>query len=484
MKILTLNCGSSSVKYSLWDALPETRAKLCDGIVERVTLEGGVIRHQLPKAQEIVQYQECPDHATALRLIIDALTSRDCKVINDLSEIDAVAHRVVHGGEKFRTSVLIDNGVLETIEEYSGLAPLHNPPNLLGIKTMTGLMPEIAHIAVFDTAFFTTMPPSSYIYAMPYDWYEKYHIRRYGFHGSSHLYVSRRAAAILRKKPSEVNLITIHIGNGVSITAVKRGTAYDHSLGFTPLEGAVMGTRGGDVDPGIILHVMQNDGLNPSEMLAILNKKSGLLGITGKYTDRRDILTLVEQGDTRAKLALDIECHRLKKYVGAYMAVLGDVDAIVFTAGVGENSPIHRSRICDGLDLFGISIDPQKNMKAVGSKKETDISAPRARVKVFVIPTNEELVFVEDALAILQGKYEDYTKFEYSFEHGPMISSLAACKVDTVANGSLDTNIRALLPRVFGYIIFLGHKIHQRTYEVLTGLYTHVKLTWSGFVSS
>lgn len=416
MKIMTLNCGSSSVKYSLWNSLPKTKAKLCEGIVERVTIKGGAIRHQLPEVREMVQYQECPDHEIALKLIVDTLTSGDYGIINDLSEIDAVAHRVVHGGEKFRMSMQIDNRLLKTIEEYSELAPLHNPPNLLGIKTMMNLMPKIPHIAIFDTAFFTTMPAPSYIYAIPYEWYEKYQIRRYGFHGSSHLYVSRRAAALLRKKPSEVNLVTLHIGNGVSITAVKRGTAYDHSLGFTPLEGAVMGTRGGDVDPGIIIHMMEKEGLNPSQMLEILNKKSGLLGITGKYTDRRDILRLAEQGDARAKLALDIECCRLKKYIGAYMALLGDIDAIVFTGGVGENSPTHRAKIFEGLEVFGISINSQKNLEAFGAKKETEISTKNAKIRVFVIPTNEELVFIEDTLAILAGTYKDYTKFEYSFD--------------------------------------------------------------------
>ena len=416
MKIMTLNCGSSSVKYSLWDALPKTKAKLCEGIVERVTTKGGFIRHQLPRARETVQYQECPDHATALRLMIDTITSRDYGVIDDLSEISAVAHRVVHGGERFRTSVRIDDEVLKTIEGYSALAPLHNPPNLLGINTMMRLTPNVPQIAVFDTAFFATMPPSSYIYATPYEWYEKYRVRRYGFHGSSHLYVSRRAASLLRQRPSKVNLITVHIGNGVSITAIKQGKAFDTSLGFTTLPGAVMGTRGGDIDPGIPFYVMEKEGLTVSEMMAILHKKSGLLGITGSYTDRRDILRLVKQGDARAKLALDIECYWLRKYIGAYTAALGTVDAIVFTAGVGENSPVHRARICEGLNNFGISIEPQKNKSAVKSKGETDISTPEAKIKVFVIPTNEELVFVEDAQAILEGRYKDYTKFKYSFE--------------------------------------------------------------------
>jgi acetate kinase len=352
MKIMTLNCGSSSVKYSFWDILPETKKKLCDGIVEKVTQVGSFIRHQMPGAKEIVQHQECPDHSKAIRLIMDTLTSPEQGVIDELSDINAVAHRVVHGGEKFRASVRIDGKVLEAIEQFSALAPLHNPPNLLGIDIMMKLGPWIPHIAVFDTAFFNTMPPSSFIYAVPYEWYEKHGIRRYGFHGSSHLYVSRRAAALLGKRASGVNLITLHIGNGVSITAIKKGSAYDHSMGFTPLEGAVMGTRCGDIDPSILVYVMEKEKLNASEVMTILNKKSGLLGISGMYVDRRDILREVDRDNFRCKLAMNIECHRLKKYLGAYIAVLGTVNAIVFTAGVGENSPIYRSKICEGLNLW------------------------------------------------------------------------------------------------------------------------------------
>ncbi len=420
MKIMTLNCGSSSVKYSLWNVLAATKTKLCEGIVERIATKGGLIKHQLPKAPQVVKYQECSDHAMALKLVIDSLTSRDHGAIKDLSEIDAVAHRVVHGKDRFRNSIVLNDEVLKTIEECSTLAPLHNPSNLVGINTMMRFIPSIPHIAVFDTAFFTTMPPRSYIYAVPYEWYEKYGVRRYGFHGTSHLYVSRRAAALLGKKPSEVNLITLHIGNGASITAVKRGKAFDTSLGFTTLPGVVMGTRSGDLDPGIPLHVMEREGLTASQMMTILYQKSGLLGITGRHSDRRDILALVKQGDASAKLALDIECYRVKNYIGSYMAALGAVDAIIFTAGVGENSPLYRAKICEGLDLFGISIDPHKNRTAVKYKRETDISTPGAKIKVFVVPTNEELVFVEDAEAILKGK----SRFKYSFEKPSFVPSL------------------------------------------------------------
>jgi acetate kinase len=416
MKILTLNCGSSSLKYSFWSASSNDITKLCDGIVENVTVKSGSIQHELPGGRKIIEQHECPDHATALQLVIKVLTSPVHGVIGDLSEIDAVTHRVVHGGEKFRKSILIDNSVLEGIRECSTLAPLHNPPNLLGIETAMALMPKVPQIAVFDTTFFTTMPPSSYIYAVPYEWYQKYGIRRYGFHGSSHLYVSRKVAALLKKKPSEINVIILHIGNGVSVTAVRKGEAYDHSLGFTPLEGAVMGTRCGDLDPGIVLYIMEKENLSPSQMLAILNKNCGLLGITGQYTDRRDIIKMAEGGDKRSELAIEIECYRLKKYIGAYLAALGTVDSIVFTAGVGENSAIHRQKICENLDSFGISIDSNKNNSIGKNKIEKEISSSTSRIKVFVIPTNEELVFIEDTIGILQGDYSEYTQSEYSFQ--------------------------------------------------------------------
>lgn len=412
MKILTLNCGSSSVKYSLWN-IDSKRTKLCDGIVERVIMGNSFIKHQSLGKKGIIIQHECPTHEEAIKLMITTIADSEHKAINDISEISAVGHRVVHGGKKFSTSRLIDNGVLKAIEECSALAPLHNPPNLLGIRSAMKLMPKIPHVAIFDTAFFTSMPPSSYIYAVPYEWYEKYHIKRYGFHGTSHFYVSRRVAVLLGKKPTECNVITLHIGNGVSVTAVKNGVAYDHSMGLTPLEGAVMGTRCGDIDPAIPLHIMDTERLNASQMLSILNKKSGLFGICNK-TDRREILKAIKEGDERAKLALDVECYRLKKYIGAYIASLGCVDAIAFTAGVGENSPIHREKVCSGLEYLGIKIDAKKNAEAIGRKKESEISSKDSKIKVFVIPTDEELVFLEDVVAIVQGKFGN--TFEYSFQ--------------------------------------------------------------------
>lgn len=419
MKVMTLNCGSSSVKYAIW--IMPARRRLCGGIVERVTIGNSVIRYKVSGKKELLYDQDCPNHDVAIKLIVDLVSNQESGVIKDLSEIDAIGHRVVHGGEKFTRSVLIDDEVIKAIEQFCVLAPLHNPPNLLGIRAAMKLMPSIPHIAIFDTAFFTTMPEYAYIYGLPYEWYKKYRIRRYGFHGTSHLYVAKRAAALLGKKPSEVNVITLHIGNGVSVTAVRKGLAYDHSMGFTPLEGAVMGTRCGNIDPAIILYIMQKEGLTPAQMEDILNKKSGLLGITGKYIDRRDIIKAAAEGDERARLAIEIECHRLRKYIGAYAAAIGGVDAVVFTAGVGENSVLHRAQICEGLEFMGLTISPEKNKQAVGNKREVDVSSPDSSIKVFVIPTNEELVFAEDVTAILENRYDIHTNFEYSFQKSDFV---------------------------------------------------------------
>jgi acetate kinase len=319
MKVLTINCGSSSVKYALFE-MPGNQ-KLCDGIVHRVGLGGSFIEH-IKLGTKYKHDQECSTHVAAVKLVVQFLTDPERGVVKSLSEIRAVGHRVVHGGEKFAKPVFIDGAVIKAIEEYSELAPLHNPINLAGIRTITDLMPGIPQVAVFDTAFFTSVLPHVFIYSVPYEWYEKYHIRRYGFHGISHRYVAGRAAILLGKNPEAVNLITLHIGNGVSITAVKGGRAYDHSMGFTPLEGAVMGTRCGDLDPGMLFYVMRKEKLAPQDMEDILNWKSGLLGITGKHSDRREILRMMDAGDERAKLSFEIECYRLRKYIGAYSAAL------------------------------------------------------------------------------------------------------------------------------------------------------------------
>ncbi|MFH1683475.1 MAG: acetate kinase [Candidatus Margulisiibacteriota bacterium] len=395
MIILALNCGSSSVKYMLY--LWEKRQTLTEGVVERIGID-------------------CPDHKTALRQIIDTLTKGENAVIKDLSEISAVGHRVVHGGEKFKSSILIDDEVLEAIRSVKDLAPLHNPPNIAGVEAAKEVMPDVPHIAVFDTAFHQTMPEHAFLYPVPYEWYGMYGVRRYGFHGTSHLYVSRRAAVLLDKSPSEVNLITMHIGNGVSITAVKDGISVDTSMGLTPLEGAVMGTRCGDIDPAIILFMIEKEGFYADEIAMILNKKSGLLGITGKFMDRRDIDKAADSGDRRSQLAIEIEAYRLKKYIGTYLAALGKVDAIVFTAGAGELNWKLRERVLEGLEGLGIKLDKNKNEKTKSREKETLISADDSPIKVYVIPTDEEIVFVEDVVAILEGRYETHTHFKYSFE--------------------------------------------------------------------
>jgi len=299
---------------------------------------------------------------------------------------------------------------------FQDLAPLHNPHNIAGIEAAKAVLPDVPHVAVFDTAFHQTMPPYAYLYAVPYEWYKMYGVRRYGFHGTSHLYVSRRAAAILGKKPEELKIVTMHIGNGVSIAAVRNGISVDTSMGLTPLEGAIMGTRSGDLDPAIILFMIEKEGFYAHQLDMILNKKSGLLGITGKYIDRRDIERIAEEGDERCKLAVEMEAYRLKKYIGAYAAAMDGLDVIVFTAGAGEMNYKLRERAIRGLEFMGIKLDPKRNEEGTSREKETIISTDDSKVKVMVIPTDEELVFVEDVAAILEGKYSVHTKFAYSFQ--------------------------------------------------------------------
>ena len=414
MIILSLNCGSSSVKYQLynWDK----KEIIAKGIVERVIIGDSFCVHEVNQKDKITLKHNCPTHKEAIKLIMDTLTHPEYGAIEDLSVISAIGHRVVHGGEKFSKSVIINQEVLKTFKEIAGLAPLHNPPNIMGIEAAMELLPNIPHMAIMDTAWHQTMPPYVYTYAVPYDWYKKYGIRRYGFHGTSLLYVAKRAAVLLGKDPFKCNLISCHIGNGVSINAVKDGLSYDTSMGFTPLEGAIMGTRAGDHDVALDLYVMQKEGYSPQEMDRILNKKSGILGITGKYIDRRDVIKAASEGDKRAQLALEMEAYRLKKYIGAYTAVLGRVDALIFTAGVGEMSSIIRSKVLEGLDILGIKYDPEKNKIARTRNAESDISALDSQVKIFIIPTDEELVFVEDVVALLEGTYDIHTNFKYSFQ--------------------------------------------------------------------
>jgi len=422
MEILVLNSGSSSLKYILynWDK----KVTVARGIVERVTMDGSFITHEVIGKNNYQLKKDCPTHREAVDLILNVLTDKEAGVIKDTGRINAVGHRVVHGGEKFNKSVIIDETALKTFKKLSDLAPLHNPPNITGIESAREVLPDIPHVAIMDTAWHQTMPSSSFIYALPYEWYLDYSIRRYGFHGTSLLYVAKRAAVLLGKDPFDVNLVLAHIGNGVSFNAVKNGVSYDTSMGFTPLEGAVMGTRAGDHDAAIDLYMMEKLELNPSDMNNILNKKSGILGITGRYIDRRDVNKAADEGDKRAKLAIEIESYRGKKYIGAYCAALGIVDALVFTAGVGEMSPLIRRKMLEGLELFGLKLDLEKNEISRTRNAETEITARDSKIKVFVIPTDEELVMVEDTVALLEGRYDVHTNFTYSFQNPTYVNSL------------------------------------------------------------
>ena len=413
MDILALNCGSSSVKYQLFDW--DRKEIIARGMVERVIIGDSFILHEVPGRETYREESECPDHQVAIDLIIKTLTSEGHGVLTDINNISAVGHRVVHGGERFTCSVLIDEQVLNAVKEVQHLAPLHNPPNIAGIEAAQALLPQVPHVASFDTAFHQTMPEYAYLYPLPYDWYENFGVRRYGFHGTSHLYVSKRAAVLLGKPASECNIVTMHIGNGVSHTAIKNGISVDTSMGMTPLEGAVMGTRCGDIDPAIPSFMMQRENLSAKEIDSILNKKSGILGITGRFTDRRDVIEQAEMGDRLCQLALDIEAYRLKKYIGSYMAAVGRLDAVVFTAGVGEMGWPIRERAIEGLEQLGIYLDKERNRGAMTRKRETLITTDDSPIKVYVIPTDEELVFTEDVVAILNGSYTDHMQFEYSF---------------------------------------------------------------------
>jgi acetate kinase len=414
MDILALNCGSSSVKYQLFDW--EKKEVVAKGMVERVIIGDSFILHEVPGRETYREDSECPDHQVAIDLIIKTLLDPQHGVIKDVNQISAVGHRVVHGGEKFTRSVMIDEQVLDAVKEVQQLAPLHNPPNIAGIEAAQALLPYVPHVAIFDTAFHQTMPEHAYLYPLPYDWYEKFGVRRYGFHGTSHLYVSKRASVILGKPPKDCNIITMHIGNGVSHCAIKNGISVDTSMGLTPLEGAVMGTRCGDIDPAIPAFMMQKENLSAKEIDSILNKKSGVLGVTGgRFTDRRDVIEHANKGDRMCKIALDIESYRLRKYIGSYMAAIGRLDAVVFTAGVGEMGWPIRERAIEGMEHLGIYLDKERNKGAMTRKRESLITTDDSPVKVYVIPTDEELVFTEDVAAILAGTYTDHMNFEYSF---------------------------------------------------------------------
>jgi acetate kinase len=414
MVILTLNCGSSSAKYQVYDW--DAKDVLAVGIVEKVTLPGSFINHKLKGKEEITVNHDCPSHLDAVNLIIKTLTDKDTGCIPDMSVIGAVGHRTVHGGNTFTKSVIVDDKVLSTFRELKDMSPLHSPAIIMGIEAAQKVLPNVPHCAVMDTAWHQTMPPESFLYAVPYEWYEKYSVRRYGFHGTSFLYTAKRAAVLLGKDPSKVNLIICHLGNGSSINAVKDGCSFDTSMGLTPLEGLVMGTRSGDLDPAMITYMMKKTGMKAEEVENIMNKKSGLLGITGKYTDRRDIQKAKLEGDKMALLAQDMEAHRVKKYIGGYQAILGRVDALVFTAGVGEFAFFMREKILSGLERIGIVFDPKKNEMSHTRNTETIISKPESKIPIYIIPTDEELVMTEDAYALMAGTYDVHTKFTYSFQ--------------------------------------------------------------------
>jgi len=437
MVILTLNCGSSSAKYQVYDW--DAKEVLAVGIVERVTQGNSFITHKAKGKEEYTLQHNCPNHTEAVDLIIKTLTDPVHGVIHDMGMIKAVGHRVVHGGSKFIKSVIVTDEVMKAFHEVSDLAPLHNPANIMGIEAAKKVLPNVPHCAIMDTAWHQTMPESSYLYAVPYDWYEQHAVRRYGFHGTSFLYTSKRAAVLLGKDFHHVNLIIAHIGNGSSINAVKDGCSFDTSMGLSPLEGLVMGTRSGDVDPAVPFYMMRKTGASASEIESTLNKKSGLLGITGLYTDRRDIQAAVEKGDKRAELAQDIEAYRLKKYIGAYMAALGRVDALVFTAGVGEMAPFIRKKVLEGLEGLGIVYDPEKNAIARSRNAETNIAASNSKIPIFIIPTDEELVMTEDAYALMAGTYDIHTNFTYTFQHPDYVNKARAegLKNDLVKNPAL-----------------------------------------------
>ena len=396
MNILVINCGSSSLKYQLINS--DSEAVLAKGLCERIGIDGSRITYQPEGGEKIVKESPMPTHTQAIQLVLEALTDSTTGVIKSLDEVGAVGHRVVHGGEAFTASTRITEETIAAIEACNDLAPLHNPANLIGIRACQELMPNTPMVAVFDTAFHQTMPEKAYLYGLPYEYYEKYKVRRYGFHGTSHSYVSKRAAEFLGKPYDNLKTIVCHLGNGSSISAVKNGESVDTSMGLTPLEGLVMGTRSGDIDPGVMQFLMHKENMDIDEMLNVLNKKSGVYGMSGVSSDFRDIENAANEGNKRAETALESFVYRVAKYVGAYAAAMGGVDAIAFTAGVGENDKITRKKVCDYLGFLGITIDDEANAKR---GEEIVISTPDSKVSVLVIPTNEELAIARETLALV-----------------------------------------------------------------------------------
>ena len=396
MKILVLNCGSSSIKYKLFDMT--TKEVLAQGGIEKIGLVGSFLKLTLPNGEKKILEKDIPEHTAGIEFILNTLVSPEYGAIKSLDEINAVGHRMVHGGERFSESVLLNKEVLDAFIACNDLAPLHNPANLKGVNAVSAILPNVPQVGVFDTAFHQTMPDYAYMYAIPYELYEKYGVRRYGFHGTSHRYVSQRVCEFLGVDPKGKKIITCHIGNGGSISAIKDGKCIDTSMGLTPLEGLVMGTRSGDIDAGAVTFIMEKEGLNATGVSNLLNKKSGVLGVSGVSRDMRELEAAVAAGNPKAILAEKMYFYRIKKYIGAYAAALGGVDIILFTGGVGENQANCRSEVCEGLEFMGVKIDLEKN-KVRG--EEAIISADDSKVTVAVIPTDEELMIASDTLAIL-----------------------------------------------------------------------------------
>ena len=395
MKVLVINCGSSSLKYQLIDSRSEE--VLAAGLCERIGIDGRMT-HTPSSGNTVVKNDPLPDHGAAIQAVLSALTDKAHGVISSLGEIGAVGHRLVHGGEKFAASVIINDEVIAEVEACNDLAPLHNPANLIGVRACRQIMPDVPMVGVFDTAFHQTMPPKAYLYGSPHQYYQEHKVRRYGFHGTSHNYVAKRVHHLAELDPDNSRVIVCHLGNGASVTAVKNGKSVDTSMGLTPLEGLIMGTRSGDLDPGVIEYIAKKEHLTLEEVLKVLNKESGVLGLSGVSSDFRDLTEAMEQGNEQAAVAVEAFCYRVAKHIGAYTAALNGVDAIVFTAGIGENAAHIRSMICDYLGFLGITIDEEKN--AVRGK-ETEISTPDSKVSVFVIPTNEELAIARETAALL-----------------------------------------------------------------------------------
>ncbi|MFR2793669.1 MAG: acetate kinase [Eisenbergiella sp.] len=397
MKVLVINCGSSSLKYQLIDS--QSEEVLAKGLCERIGIEGSSVTHQKADSGKKTEEVAMKDHTDAVKVVIEKLTDAEDGVIASLKEIDAVGHRIVHGGEHFKGSVVIDEDVMKAIEECNDLAPLHNPANLIGIRSCQSVMPGVPMVAVFDTAFHQTMPGKAYLYGLPYEYYEKYKIRRYGFHGTSHDFVSKRAAEILGKDRSELKIIVCHLGNGASVSAVKNGESVDTSMGLTPLEGLMMGTRSGDLDPAIIGFIAEKENKTAAEVIDICNKKSGVLGLSGISSDFRDLVGAAAEGNGHAQTTLEAYAYRVGKYIGAYAAVMNGVDVIVFTAGIGENNAQVRGLVSQYTGFLGCSIDLEKNAEAVGVEKI--ISTPDSKVTAMVIPTDEELAIARETVRLV-----------------------------------------------------------------------------------